>query len=416
MKRINVLSFFAIALAAIFMLWSGTLWAADCPIKIGGLAPLSAPGSVTGGEAMRDAMNLAIEDINSRGGVLGCKLKLIVGDTEGLPEKGTSVMEKLISQDKVVAVAGGYHSSVGVAAEQVAHKHGIPVVFAETWSDEITNTELPEAFRIAPLSSEVAKFQSKFAITVPGVKKIAMIVENTDFGRPNAEASMKVLKEAGIKSAMFTVDIGNQDFASIIERMKAGNPDMVFVIVTGEASYNFTQQAADAGMGPENIPMICDQIALESKAYWTNVPDGNYAFMMRVGLPPQLYNDVAKSFVKSYKKRTGKKAAESYAFEAYDSVRILAQAIAEAGSTNPQAIIKALEKIKYVGALGTITFPYNSTNPPEKNNLDAKWWHQFPEPAVTMLQYQKRGQLSTEAPVVYPGRYKTGDPVFVKKR
>jgi len=227
---------------------------------------------------------------------------------------------------------------------------------------------------------------------------------------------MKVLKEAGIKSAMFTVDIGNQDFASIIERMKAGNPDMVFVIVTGEASYNFTQQAADAGMGPEDIPMICDQIALESKAYWTNVPDGNYAFMMRVGLPPQLYNDVAKSFVKRYKKRTGKKAAESYAFEAYDSVRILAQAIAEAGSTNPQAIIKALEKIKYVGALGTITFPYNSTNPPEKNNLDAKWWHQFPEPAVTMLQYQKRGQLSTEAPVVYPGRYKTGDPVFVKKR
>ena len=416
MKRINVLSFLAIASAAFLLLRTGRLLAADCPIKIGGLAPLSAPGSVTGGEAMRDAMNIAIEDINSSGGVLGCKLQLIVGDTEGLPEKGTSVMEKLISQDKVVAVAGGYHSSVGVASEQVAHKYGIPVVFAETWSDEITSTELPEVFRIAPLSSEVAKFQSKFAITVPGVKKVSMIVENTDFGRPNAEASVNVLKEAGIKSAMFTVDIGNQDFASIIERMKAGNPDMVFVIVTGEASYNFTQQAADAGMGPEDIPMICDQIALESKAYWTNVPDGNYAFMMRVGLPPQLYNNVAKSFVKSYKTKTGKKAAESYAFEAYDSVRILAQAINEAGSTNPQAIIKALEKIEYVGALGTITFPYNSTNPPEKNNLDAKWWHQFPEPAVTMLQYQKRGQPSTEAPVVYPNRYKTGEPVFVKKR
>jgi hypothetical protein len=46
--------------------------------------------------------------------------------------------------------------------------------------------------------------------------------------------------------------------------------------------------------------------------------------------------------------------------------------------------------------------------------MDAKWWHQFPEPAVTMVQYQKSGQDSTEAPVVYPQRYKTGEPVFVK--
>ncbi len=416
MRKMTLPLLFIILSGAIFILGNGRLWAADCPIKIGGLAPLSAPGSVTGGEAMRAAMNIAIEDINAAGGILGCKAQIVIADTEGLPEKGTAVMEKLISQNKVVAVAGGYHSSVGVASEQVAHKHGIPVVFAETWSDEITSTKLPEIFRIAPLSSEVAKFQSKFAMTVPGVKKVAMIVENTDFGRPNAEASIKVLEKAGIKSAMFTVDIGNQDFASIIERMKAANPDMIFVILTGEASYNFTQQAADAGIGPEDIPMICDQIALESKAYWTNVPDGNYAFMMRVGIPPQLFNDVAKAFVKRYKEKTGKKAAESYAFEAYDSVRILAQAINEAGSTDPKAIIKALENIKYVGALGTITFPYNSTNPPEKNNLEDKWWHQFPEPAVTMLQYQKKNQLSTEAPVVYPDSYKTGEPVFVNKK
>jgi branched-chain amino acid transport system substrate-binding protein len=288
------------------------------------------------------------------------------------------------------------------------------VVFAETWSDEITNSKLPEVFRIAPLSSEVADFQAKFAMAVPGVKKVAMIVENTDFGRPNAEASVKILEKAGIKSAMFPVDIGTQDFASIIERMKAQKPDMIFVILTGEASYNFTQQAADAGIGPQDLPMLCDQIALESKAYWTNVPDGNYGFMMRVGMPPQLYNDVAKSFLESYKKKTGKKVPESYAFEAYDSIRIIAQAINEAGSTEGQAIITALEKIKYVGALGTITFPYNRSNPPEKNNMDAKWWHQFPDPAITMVQYQKSGQDSTEAFVVYPQKYRTGDAVFVK--
>ena len=414
MKKFKILYFLAVLCAGVLACWGGSLSAADCPIKIGGLAPLSAPGAVTGGEAMRDAMNIAVDGINAQGGVLGCQIQLIVADTEGLPEKGTAVMEKLISQDNVAAVGGGYHSSVGVAAGQVAHNRHVPVVFAETWSDEITNSELPEVFRIAPLSSEVANFQSKFATTVPGVKKVAMIVENTDFGRPNAEASVKVLENAGIKSVMFTVDIGTQDFAGIVQRMKAQNPDMIFVILTGEASYNFVQQAADAGIGPQNLPMLCDQVALESKAYWTNVPDGNFGFMMRVGLPPQLYNDVAKSFVESYKKRTGKKVPESYAFEAYDSIRILAQAIREAGSTDADAIISALENIKYEGALGTITFPYGRSNPPEKSNMDAKWWHQFPEPAVTMVQYQKSGEDSTEAPVVYPAKYKTGDPVFVK--
>ena len=184
MKKINMSRIWIIAFTAILILWGGSASAADCPLKIGGLAPLSAPGSVTGGEAMRDAMNLAVEEINAEGGLLGCQVELTIGDTEGLPEKGTAVMEKLISQDNVVAVGGGYHSSVGVAAGQVAHNRGVPVVFAETWSDEITNSKLPEVFRIAPLSSEVADFQAKFATTVPGVKKVAMIVENTDFGRP----------------------------------------------------------------------------------------------------------------------------------------------------------------------------------------------------------------------------------------
>ena len=120
MKKFKMLQLLALVLIAIPICWGGSALAADCPIKIGGLAPLSAPGSVTGGEAMRDAMNIAVDEINAGGGVLGCEVKLIVADTEGLPEKGTAVMEKLISQDRVVAVGGGYHSSVGVAAGRVA--------------------------------------------------------------------------------------------------------------------------------------------------------------------------------------------------------------------------------------------------------------------------------------------------------
>jgi ABC-type branched-subunit amino acid transport system substrate-binding protein len=190
---------------------------------------------------------------------------------------------------------------------------------------------------------------------------------------------------------------------------------MIVVYATGEAAYNFQQQAADAGIGPQDLPFMCNQVSLESEAFWTNVPDGNYCLMRRVGLPEQLYNEVALSFLERYTEMTGKQAAESYALEAYDSIMILAQAIEEAGTTDSAAIIDALENITYVGTLGTITFPYNSTNLPADNGLEDKWWHQFPDPAITIVQYQEAGQDSTEAAVVYPETYQTAEVILVNQ-
>lgn len=405
---------YAAALVAAFGL-STTAAAADCPIRIGGIAPLSAPGSVTGGEAMRDAMNIAVDEINAAGGVLGCEVQLIIGDSEGLPERGAAVMERFITQDNVVAVGGGYHSSVGIASMRVAHENNMPVVFAETWSDQITATQHPQIFRIAPLSSEVSAVFARFASLVPDVEKIVIITENTDYGIPASQETQAGLDEAGIESTVFTVDIGTQDFAALIQRIRAERPDMIITLLTGEASYNFTQQAADAGIGPQEIPFYCDQNALESNAFWINVPDGNYCFVTRIGLPPQLYNEVTLGFIAQYQERTGKQGAESYAMEAYDSIRVIAQAIEQAGNTDPDAIIEALENVEYLGALGLITFPYNRSNPPEDHGMEAKWFHQFPDPAITVVQYQVEGQDSTEATVVWPDVYKTGEPVFVNQ-
>ncbi|MYC96609.1 MAG: ABC transporter substrate-binding protein [Caldilineaceae bacterium SB0661_bin_32] len=387
-------------------------------IRIGALVPLSAPGSVVGGEAMRDAMIIAAAEINANGGLLGRPVELIVVDSEGLPERGASVTERLISQEGVVAIAGGYHSSVGVVAKEVAHDYGIPIVFANTWNDTITSVQYPQVFRIAPISSEVSAIDVKFMQWLRDeagarLEKVVLLTENTDYGIPAAEDTARLLSEAGIESVTFGVDIGTQDFAGIIERVRAEEPDLIMSLATGEASYNFAQQSADAGLGPQDVPTMCDHVALESDAFWTNVPDGNYCFVRRIGLPPQLYNDAAHSFLAEYEARTGKEGAESYAFAAYDAVRVIAQAIDEAGTTDAQAIIAALEEITYEGALGTITFPINSRNSPEEAGVDPKWWHQFPDPAVTVVQYQQEGEDSVGATVVYPPTYRTGDPVIV---
>jgi ABC-type branched-subunit amino acid transport system substrate-binding protein len=407
---------FAAATAISAMSLTGTAAAADCPIKIGGLAPLSAPGTVVGGEAMRDAMLIAESDINKAGGVLGCDIKVVIADSEGLPEKAAAVMEKLITQDGVAGVGGAYHSSVGVASKDVADARGVPVVFAETWNDTITGDKQKYIFRIAPLSSWASATIWQAGLLVPGIKKAAILTENTDYGIPAAEETAKGLKSGGVSSVTFSVDIGTQDYAGIVERIKAEDPDYIIVLATGEAGYNFTQQAADAGIGPMDIPFQAGQVSLESKAYWENVPDGNMAFVQRIGVPENLFNDKAKAFSAAYKAKTGKEAVESYAMEAYDSIAVLAQAINEAGSTDGDAIVAALENIDHDGTLGRIYFPYGTKKDPSADGKGDEWWHQWPDPALTMIQYQKEGQNSADAPIVWPDVYKTGPAIYVKKK
>ena len=392
---------------------SGPALAVECPIKIGGLAPLSAPGSVTGGEAMRVAMMLAERDINAAGGVLGCDIDVVIADTEGLPEKARALMEKLITQDGVVAVGGGYHSSVGVAGKDIANDRGIPVVFAETWNDTITGDKQKYIFRIAPLSSWASGVIWKFAAQAPGVKKVVIVTENTDYGIPAAAECEKGLASKGIASTTFGVDIGTQDFAGIVERVKAENPDYLIVLLTGEAGFNYAQQAADAGIGPQDMMFHANQSGLESKAFWENVPDGNLSFMARIGVPETMYNESALKMANDYKEQTGKTGVESYALEAYDSIGVIAQAINEAGSTNGDAIVEALENISHEGTLGRIYFPYGTKKDPSEDGKGDEWWHQWPDPAITMVQYQKEGEASNTMTIVYPDVYKTGDAIYV---
>ena len=411
MKKIGL---FAATLGVGLFALASVASAADCPIKIGGIAPLSAPGTVVGGEAMRDAMLIAQDDLNAAGGALGCQVEVVIADSEGLPEKAKAIMEKLITQDGVVAVGGGYHSSVGVASKDVANARGIPVVYAETWNDTITGDKQKYIFRIAPLSSWASATIWQHALKTPGIKKVAILTENTDYGIPAAEETTKGLKSGGVDTVTFSVDIGTQDYAGIVERIKAEKPDMIITLATGEAGYNFAQQAADAGIGPMDVPFHASQVSLESKAYWENVPDGNMAFVQRIGVPENLFNEKAKNFAAVYKKKTGKAAVESYAMEAYDSIAILVQAINEAKSTDGDKIVEALENITHDGTLGKIYFPYGTKKDPSADGKGDEWWHQWPDPALTVIQYQKEGQNSADAPIVYPDTYKTGDAKYVK--
>ncbi len=392
-------------------------------IKIGVPIPLSAPGSVTGGQAMQIAANIAVDHINSKGGVMGkYKVDVVFYDTSGLPERGRAGAEYLITQECVNAIAGEYHSAAGLQEKEVAHKYGILAVFAETWNDKITAAQYPEVFRIAPASSMVAEADAKFFKDM-GVQWVAIVAENTDYGVPASEATKERLAKYGIESEIYLAEQGTPDFAALVSRIveavqnKEGKKG-VLVLITGETSYNFEQQAVDGGLAPaEDLIFVANQVAANHAEFWANVPDGNYMAFRRVGVVPALTadNPVAQKFIEDYKKATKDpdRFPESYAFEMYDSLMLVVAAIEKAQSLKTEDLIKALESFNsrengYQGAQGIYYFLYGTQNPvPE--GVPEWMWHQWPDPAILFLQYTEQGQSVNDACVIWPDAYKTCD-------
>ncbi|MDH3601145.1 MAG: ABC transporter substrate-binding protein, partial [Candidatus Tectomicrobia bacterium] len=160
--------------------------AADDVIHIGAVAPLSSPGSYQQGQQLLKGLEWAVEDMNKAGGLLGKQIKLFVEDTQGKPPAGATAVEKLITKDQVVGIAGEYHSSVCNAEIEVFHQYGIPFVIGSCWFDGLTSKGYPEVFRTSVYNSKQAENIAGL-IKQTGIKTVAALVEDTDYGIGIAE-------------------------------------------------------------------------------------------------------------------------------------------------------------------------------------------------------------------------------------
>jgi branched-chain amino acid transport system substrate-binding protein len=370
-------------------------------ILIGGVGPLSAPGSFQAGTEMRNATEMAVDEINDAGGVLGKQVELIFGDTEGLPERGTAVVERLISQNKVVGLTGEYHSGVGLTEIEVAHKYGIPFVQAETWADEITSSGYPEIFRIAPSIDFYSSISTNYIAEV-GWKKIVFVVEDTDYGHLQAEAWTDQLAALGITDVqVYFADPATEDFTPILQRIQQDPPDMLAGVITGIGNSRMLRQACDLGLAPTAKTAYYGSVDSQYPEFWENAGDcGQYVFFTYVGLPESLWNDKTGTFIANYEERY-KQTPGGSAMAAYDATYLLLQAIEEAGSTDSQAIIDALENIKYTGVMGDFWFKYTAANP-VPSDQPGWMWHQWPTPKTYIIQYTEANQSVGDAPVVFP--------------
>ncbi|NVM57531.1 MAG: ABC transporter substrate-binding protein, partial [Desulfobacterales bacterium] len=179
---------FAMVMAGLFLLgamFSGAL-AADT-VKVGIVLPVTGPQAKFG-EIEKQSFDMALEEINAAGGINGKRLEFLIEDDTGRPDVGRSVVEKLISKDKVVMLGGGYSSSVTFAVAGVAQQNRMPFLVNTGSADKITEEVGDYIFRLNPPVSEYATGLEGFIKEVVKPKTAVILHENSLFGTKGAKS------------------------------------------------------------------------------------------------------------------------------------------------------------------------------------------------------------------------------------
>ncbi|HCF74299.1 MAG: hypothetical protein CMK60_00180 [Proteobacteria bacterium] len=394
----KLLSQFALAAAVSFSV--SAIEAGDT-IKIGGMAPLSSPGSYQQGPELVLGLEWAVADINATGGVLGKQVELIVEDTQGRPPTGATVVEKLITKDKVVAAAGEYHSSVCKAEIEVFHQHGIPFVIGSCWSDSLTAAGYDEIFRTSVYSSKLAE-NMVAVMAANGIKKAASLVEDTDYGigiAKNIENAIKKLN-VDIDFQYEVVEKTSKDFVPILLKYKTQvKPEVLIVAVTQPGGFLILKQAHEIRFAPSKETLYLDGTctAQNDKVFWEAVKDaGNYVLMSCPYSPSVKLTELGEKIKQRYIDKFDRQP-NYLPLQGYDAMISLLTAIKNAGSTDSKAIIKALQALKIPGSRGDIEF----------SQEDGVWHHQWKAVPTFIFQYTEVGQSAGDAAVLFPKQFAT---------
>ena len=316
-------------------------------IKIGANFELTGAVAVYGQSGF-NGVELAVEEMNAAGGVNGKKLELVKYDTKSEVSEATNGATKLITENKVKALIGPATSGAGVAAQQIATDNKIPMISPSGTAENVTvdNKGMVRKyiFRTPFIDSFQGIAMGKFASTSLKAKTAAIYLDNSS---DYAKGLAKYFEEEFVKSGGTVVTKEaylqkDTDFKSTLTKMKASNPDVIYVPGYYQEVSMIIKQARELGM---NQPMlggdgwdspklaeVAGAAALENTYMSNHYASGDS-------------DPKVKAFEEKYQKKYGAKP-EAFAALGYDSVYILVDAIKRAGGTDGDKVAEALAKAK----------------------------------------------------------------------
>lgn len=316
-------------------------------IVVGTSVALTGKYARTGQEQLQ-GFQMWVDEVNARGGLLGQKVRLVHYDDESKPETGARLYEKLITDDKVDLLIGPYSSDVTMAASTVAEKHNFPMVSSGASATEIWERGYKNTFGLYTLAETYMDQIIEFGKS-KGLKKIALIYENTAFPRGVANGVKAKAKQLGMQ-VVFEEEYGkaSTDFSSMIIKIKAKRPDMVIGGSYLPDSTAFMRQAKENrlyakvfafAVGP-GLPDFGANLGLDAEGVM-----GNTQWEPTLKLPG------AKEFSEKYKAKYGHEPGY-HAGGGYGAGHVLEAAVKKAGGADRDKLRAALFALDTVNAFG----------------------------------------------------------------
>jgi urea transport system substrate-binding protein len=346
-----------LALICLCGLGAGRLSFAQDTVKVGVLHSLSGTMAISE-VTVKNATLLAIDQVNASGGVLGKKIEPVIEDGSSDPAIFSQKAQKLIQQDKVVTVFGGWTSASRKAMLPVFERfHSLlwyPVQFEgnECSSNIMYSGAQPNQQILPALQFAMEK----------GKKKVFLLGSDYVFPRTaNLILKKHIVHDGGTVAGEEYVPLGGTDFSSIITKIKIAKPDVVFSTLNGDSNVSFFKQLAAAGITESQLPVMSFSIAeQEAKSMGPALVNGSFAAWNYF---QSLDNPANKKFIAAYKAKFGKDAVlDDPMVHGYVDVLIWAEAVKKAGSFDPAAVRKAATQLGWTPSpMGQIKFAPNQS-------------------------------------------------------
>lgn len=335
-------------------------------IKIGGLGPLTGPLAIYGVTATNGS-KLAFEEINKNGGILGKQVEFVLFDEKGDSTEAVTAYNRLVDEG-VVALVGDITSKPSLAVAEIAAQDNMPMITPTGTQFNITEAG-PNVFRICFTDPYQGVILANLAKNNLKANTVAIMVNNSsDYSDGVAEAFIKEAERLGLKIvAKEGYAEGDKDFRAQLTKVAATNPDVLLVPDYYEQVALITTQAREVGVkstfiGPDGWDGVAK--ALDSSAY--GAVENSY-FTNHYSVEDT--NEKVQNFLKAYREKY-KDEPSAFSALSYDAAYLMKDAIEKAGSTDKDAIVKAMKESDFAGVTGHLRFD-------EKNN---------PVKAVTVLK------------------------------
>ena len=315
---------------------------------------ISTAGPMTGqyasfGEQMKRGAEMAVKDINAKGGVLGQKLKLTVGDDACDPKQAVAVANKFVSEG-VKFVAGHFCSGSSIPASQVYTEENILQISPASTNPKLTDEGGPNVFRVCGRDDQQGIVAGNFLAKNYGDKKIAILHDKTAYGKGLADETMKQLEKDGVKPAMYEAyTAGEKDYSALVSKMKSEGIDVFYVGGYHTEAGLMVRQAREQGY---NAQLVSGD-ALVTDEFWKITGPAGSGTLMTFSPDPRK-NAMAAPVVKEFRD-TGYEP-EGYTLYTYGAIQAWAQAVAKAKSTDTQKVETALRSNQFDTVLGKIGF------------------------------------------------------------